>query len=177
MVAATWSPDGASVAGLMVKDGLMLPAVVGVGADMSPHIVPRGPSCLGPPEWSPSGNWIACESKDGVALFTPDGSNTKMLPRIHSAALAFSRDGKTIYAVGRERGHSFLKSIQVETGSVRTIADYGPGVIFDGGSTYSTRLSLSPDGASLATSAVSNKSDIWMLEGYPLPRPWWKLWH
>jgi Protein kinase domain len=27
-----------------------------------------------------------------------------------------------------------------------------------------------------ATSAVSSQSDLWLLEGYPRPRPWWQLW-
>jgi hypothetical protein len=99
-----------------------------------------------------------------------------MLPPMHSAALVFSRDGDWIYAVGKEHGRSFLKSAKVADGTVRNIADYGSDLTVSGSSTYQTRLSMHPDGKSLATSSVTTKSDLWLVEGYPLPRPWWKLW-
>jgi len=172
-LAPTWSPDGAWVAGLMHKDHPWMPAVVSVGADMTPHMVPNGPTCLTPPDWAPAGNWIACESPEGIALFTPDG-HTRMLPRVGSSALAFSRDGSTLYAVGRERGHTFLKSVDVASGAVKQIADYGTQLVISGGAPYHTRLSASPDGRSLATSAVMSKADLWLMEGYPMPQPWWK---
>jgi hypothetical protein len=38
-----------------------------------------------------------------------------------------------------------------------------------------TRLGASPDGRGLATCAVIFKSDLWLLEGDPLPAAWWKL--
>ncbi len=176
MVAPAWSPDGNWVVGLISAERPSQPAIVGVGADMSAHLIPNGPSCAGPPDWSPTGNWIACETRSGIALFSPDGTKSKMLPPVHSAALAFARDGETIYAVGKEHGSSFLKSVKLADGAVRNIADYGPDLTISGGSTYQTRLSLYPDGKSLATSAVTTKSDLWLVEGYPLPRPWWKLW-
>ena len=100
-----------------------------------------------------------------------------MLPTLHSAALAFSREGDVIYAVGKEQGRSFLKSVKVADGTVRRIADYGTEVTLSGGATYQMRLSVYPDGKSLATSALSTRSDLWIVEGYPLPRAWWKVWH
>jgi serine/threonine protein kinase len=176
ILAPTWSPDGGSVAGLMQKYRLWQPAVVGVGADMSPHFVPDGPACLTPPDWSPTGNWIACESAQGVSLFVPDGSRKKTLPRVHSSALTFSRDGKTIFAVGKENGQAFLKTIDIAAGTVRNLANYGPNLTISAGPNAHLRLSVAPDGKSLATSALEEKSDLWILEGYPLPRPWWHLW-
>jgi len=176
MVAPAWSPDGNWVVALTNATHPSQPAIVGVGADMSPHLIPNGPSCAGPPDWSPTGDWIACETKDGIALFSPDGTKTKMLPTLHSVALAFSHEGDAIYAAGREHGRSFLKSVKVADGTVHNIADYGTELIISGSSTFQTRLSLYPDGKSLATSAVTTKSDLWLVEGYPIPRPWWKLW-
>jgi serine/threonine protein kinase len=176
MQSPTWSPDGNSVAGLMQKERPWQPAIVGVGADMAPHLIPGAPSCQTPPDWSPTGNWIACESEKGVSLFNPDGSQHKLLPRLNSTALAFSRDGKIIYAAGKEHGRAFLKSVDVATGTVRQLADYGYALSISGGVPFHTRLSLAPDGKSLATSAVATKSDLWLVEGFPQPRPWWKLW-
>lgn len=118
----------------------------------------------------------SCESAEGVALFSADGSRHKLLPPVHATALAFSRDGKTIYAAGRVNGRAFLKAIDVATGAVRPIADYGPNLTISGGAPFHARLSLAPEGRSLATSAVDTKSDLWLVEGYPLPKPWWKFW-
>jgi hypothetical protein len=88
----------------------------------------------------------------------------------------FARDGKTLYAAGNGGGGAFLKAIDVAAGSVREIARYGDGLTISGGGAYQTRISLSPDGRSVATSAVRSQSDLWLLEGYPRPRPWWQLW-
>jgi serine/threonine protein kinase len=170
-----WSPDGSSIVGLMHRGRPWQPAIVEVGADMTPHVVPNGPSCLTAPAWVPSGDWIACETREGMALFSPDGAHTRMLPRLHSAAIAFSRDSRTLFAAGLEQGRGFLKSIDLSNGAVRQVADYGPEMVVSGGTPHHTRLSLSPDGKSLATSVRQTKTDLWLLEGYPVPRPWWKV--
>jgi eukaryotic-like serine/threonine-protein kinase len=174
--AQVWSPDGNSIAGLVRRDNPWQPAIVGVGADMSAHLIPKAPFCFTPLDWSPTGEWLACETFDRIALFSPDGSQTKALPKVSAATLAFSQDGKTVYAVGKQDGRAFLKAIDVATGAVRNVADYGPALTISGGLEFHTRLSRSPDGKSLATSAVTRKSDLWLLEGFPLPRPWWRIW-
>jgi len=176
IVAPSWSPDGNSIAGLMHKEHPWQPAIVGVGADMSPHVIAGAPTCLMPLEWSPAGDWIACEAQGGIELFSPDGSKIRTLPRLNSSAIAFSRDGRILYAAGRENGRMFVKSIDVSSGAFHTIADYASEMLISGGATYRARLSLAPNGKSLATSAVTSKTDLWLLEGYPLPRPWWQLW-
>jgi serine/threonine protein kinase len=172
----TWSPDGNWVAGLMHKDRPWQPAIVGVGADMSAHFIPGAPSCRTAPDWSPAGDWLACGTETGIALFSQDGAKSRMLPNIQCSALAFSHDGRTLFLVGREKGRSFLRAVDVAAGTVRKIADYGTDLTISGGRQFDTRLSVAPDGKSLATSVVTTKSELWLLEGYPLPRPWWHLW-
>jgi Tol biopolymer transport system component len=168
LVAPTWSPDGNSIAGLMHRERPWQPAIIGVGANMTPHVIPGAPTCLMPLEWSPKGDWLACEARDGIQLFSPDGSRRRTLPRLNSNAIAFSRDGATLFAAGRNDGRTFLKAIDLATGAVRDIATLAGSLTVSGGATYRARLSLSPDGKSLATSAVETKSDLWILEGYPL---------
>ena len=81
IVAPAWSPDGNSIAGLMQRERPWQPAIVGVGADMAPHVIPGNVTCLTPLEWSPTGEWLACEARDGIQLFSPDGSRRRTLPR------------------------------------------------------------------------------------------------
>ena len=177
MVSPTWSPDGNSIAGLMHRERPWQPAIVSVGANMQANVIPGAPTCLMPMEWSPSGEWLACEARTGIELFSPDGRRRKTLPGLNSNAIAFSRDGKTLYAAGREDGHTFVKAIDLGSEQVRDIAQHTGDLTISGGATYQARLSLSPNGHSLTTSAVESRSDLWILEGYPRPRPWWQLWH
>ena len=80
-----------------------------------------------------------------------------------------------IYAAGRAAGRTFVKAIDVAAASVRDIAQYSDGLTISGAA-YQARISLSPDGRTLATSASNSQSDLWLLDGYPGPRPWWQLW-
>jgi hypothetical protein len=69
-----------------------------------------------------------------------------------------------------------IQPSNVAAGTVRDIAQYPDGLTISGCAPYRARISFSPDRHSLATSAISSQSDLWLLEGYPRPRPWWQLW-
>jgi hypothetical protein len=176
IVAPVWSPDGNSIGGLMQRERPWQPAIVGVGADMAPHVIAVNMTCLTPPAWSPTGDWLACGVREGIQLFSPDGTRRRMLAEPNSSALAFARDGKAIYAAGRAGGRTFVKAIDIATGNMRDIAQYSDGLTISGAGAYQARISLAPDGRSLATAASSSQSDLWLLDGYPRPRPWWQLW-
>jgi dipeptidyl aminopeptidase/acylaminoacyl peptidase len=176
IVSPVWSPDGNSIAGLMQRERPWQPAIVGVGADMSPHVIPGNTTCLTPLAWSSTGEWLACGVREGIELFSPDGSRRRTLPEPNSSALVFTPDGKAVYAAGRAGGRTFVKAIDVATGTARDIAQYSDGLTISGTAAYQARISLSPDRRSLATSASSSQSDLWLLDGYPGPRRWWQLW-
>src|ERR1019366_4944767 len=95
---------------------------------MAPRVIPGNITCLTPLEWSPTGEWLACEARDGIQLFSPDGSKRRSLRVLNSSALVFARDGKTIYAAGRAAGRTFLKAIDVVAGTLRDIAQYPDGL-------------------------------------------------
>ena len=52
----------------------------------------------------------------------------------------------------------FQRPEEIATGTVRDIAYYGPNVAISGDRCFDSRLSLAPDGKSLATSVETSKS-------------------
>jgi serine/threonine protein kinase/dipeptidyl aminopeptidase/acylaminoacyl peptidase len=168
--APSWSPDGSQIAFLWIKpDGSLPIATVSVGSDRTPHeIIPATPGLNGP-EWSPSGKWIAVSTFMSVTLVSPDGKDTRMLPTLNAPALAWSKDSKTIYGLAYNSDPPALKALDVATGSVRTLAEYRVGfqplALIENGYTGSIRISLAPDGKSVAVGTATSEADVWILDG------------
>ncbi|MBZ5635943.1 MAG: protein kinase [Acidobacteriia bacterium] len=168
--APTWSPDGKQIAFLWIKpDGSIPVATIGVGSERTPHEIISGIPGLNGPEWSPSGKSIAVSSFMGVTLVSPDGKDARMLPTLNSPALAWSKDSKTIYGLAYNSDPPALKALDVATGAVRTLAEYHLGFqplpLIETGYTGSIRISLAPDGKSVAVGAATNQADLWILDG------------
>jgi Tol biopolymer transport system component len=169
--APTWSPDGQWIAYFRRAQGRSTLAKVKVGASQPPVDLVEGLSAL--PEWSPTGEWIACAvtSKPGITLVSPDGKNTRFLPGV-SAPHAWSRDGKTIYQV-RGTNNCSLVAIDIATGKdriIRELGDLRPASYLGPG----LRITLAPDGKSLAWAVNRARSELWILEGLRIPRPWFQ---
>jgi Tol biopolymer transport system component len=149
------------------SDGTLPVATVRVGGENPPReiIPPRG---LSAPEWSPSGAWIAVPSGRGVELTSPDGKEQRILRGLNGAALAWSRDSKTIYGLTFQAPQPSLSAMDVETGAIRKIADYDLSFqpLLENSYTGSVRLSLSPDGKSVVTATATNQADLWILDGF-----------
>ncbi len=167
--AATFSPDGASIAFLWLKqDGTIPVATLHLGSDQPPtEILPqRGEQA---PEWSPSGEWIAAPRGFDIELVAPASGAVRVLARVPASAIAWSRDSSTIYAFAYQGPQPpSLSAVDVRTGNVRKIADYNFTVqpLLENTYTGGIRLSLSPDGKSLATATATNQADIWILDGF-----------
>ena len=167
--APSWSPDGRKIAFLWVKpDGTLPIATVSVGSDRTPHEL-AGVLGLNAPEWSPSGKWIAISTFMGVTLASPDGKDMRTLPGFNTSALAWSKDSKTIYGLSYNADPPALKSLDVATGAVRTIAEYHlgfqPSPLVETGYTGSIRISMAPDGKSVAVGTATSQADLWILDG------------
>jgi hypothetical protein len=65
-----------------------------------------------------------------------------------------------------------LGAIDVQSGTEKILSDFGTQYSFVSPFNPSFPLSLSPDGASLATSLINAKSEVWMLEGFRQPSGW-----
>jgi Tol biopolymer transport system component len=174
--APSWSPDRASIAFLWIKpDGGLSVATMRVGSNQPPKELIRS---NGPPVWSPSGDLIASSTlkftdqgpESVIELVSPDGQTKKTLPGFGGVAtpLAWSKDGKLLYGLVTNSDPPALKSVDLKTETVKTVAEYTLGFqpLLDNTYTGSIRLSLSPDGNSLAVGTASNRADLWILDGF-----------
>jgi Tol biopolymer transport system component len=166
--APSWSPDGSQLAFLWIKpDGSIPVATVSVGSDRTPHEI--GLSSANAPEWSPSGKWIAFSTSMGVILASPDGKDMRMLPGLNNSALAWSLDSKTVYGLSYNSDPPALKALDVAIGNVRTLAEYHIGFqplqLIENSYTGSIRISLNPDGKSVAVGTATSQADLWILDG------------
>jgi len=167
--APSWSPDGGKIAFLWIKpDGSIPLATVSVGSDRMPQEI-RGVPGVNGPQWSPSGKWIAISTFMGVTLVSPDGKDLHTLPAVIGQALAWSKDSKTIYGLAYNTDPPALRALDVATGAVRTLAEYHtgfqPSPLIENSYTGSIRISLAPDGKSVAVGTATSQADVWILDG------------
>jgi len=159
----SWSSDGGSV------------AVAGRGAidifrlgSQQPVARILNPGCIAQHAWSPSGKWIACEGRHSIELVSPDGKARRTLPALGSydGALTWSRDSSTLFGVPVHGGRTSLVALDVRSGKVRKIAEYDPDLVLGAQYGGALRLSLAPDGKSLATANFKSQHDLWILDGF-----------
>jgi len=166
----SWSPDGEWLAYFSSGGGLMK---MKVGSSEPAKLI-SSDGCASPPQWSLDGQLISCSQQEGVTLFSPDGQKVRTLEtHMRDNYAIWSRDGKEIYALGRNtEGHWLLTAVDAKSGSVRNISDYGSQVVFASNFNPSFPMTLSPDGKTIAATVYNAKSEIWMMQGYRLPWDW-----
>jgi hypothetical protein len=81
-------------------------------------------------------------------------------------ASTWSKDGGLIYGLTRTPAGSVLASLDIKSGAIHSIREFGPELRFETSLAHALRLSLNPDGKSFATTTLQVKSDLWMLEGF-----------
>jgi hypothetical protein len=105
----------------------------------------------------------------GVILASPDGKDMRMLPGLNNSALAWSLDSKTVFGLSYNSDPPALKALDVATGAVRTLAEYHIGFqplqLIENSYTGSIRISLNPDGKSVAVGTATSQADLWILDG------------
>ena len=87
--------------------------------------------------------------------------------------LVWSRNAETIYVASSTTPKARLDAIDVRLGSSRRIAEYPGERNFFTPNTYSLSGSLSRDAKSFATTVRNDRSDLWILEGFPQFRRRW----
>jgi hypothetical protein len=116
--------------------------------------------------WSPVGDWVAIDTKDGLTLAKPDGAESRLLNSQRYGIVEWSRDAKTLYAMRREGRDQLLCSVDVASGKETLIGRMGPDWNFSDPIDVGLNVSLSFDGKSLWTTARRDRSEVWLLDGW-----------
>ena len=174
-LAPTWSPDGNWIAFYSrgQQEGVMK-ARVGSASDpvlIYPTHVGRCDYCT--PDWSPDGKWIAYYSAEGTVLLSPEkGGPVRVIRRPPLEATGWSRDGGTLYGLATEKGVQSIVAIDVASGRERVANELPRTTRVAGLWAPSLRLSVSPDGKSVATTSVRTSSDIWTIADFDREPSW-----
>jgi eukaryotic-like serine/threonine-protein kinase len=174
--APTWSPSSDWIAYLTTADSgyfSLVKSQVGTRGSAVPLSNALVPPFLARPQWSPDGNWILCETTEGLSLIAADGSlRSKVIADRGWFTYAWDTDGRHIYGLVPSedlRQISFV-SVDVETRAARVI---NPNVGFIPQALQPIR-GFSRSQSGFLTSIAHVRSDIYLIEGFQLPRRWWE---
>ena len=139
-------------------------------------------TCDFAPSWSPDSSRILCSTPQALyTIATHDAApgTPEFLGKDYEHLAAWSKEMRFIYAIRRANGKRQLGKLDWKSGAFQTIVDIPAELVLDSGLPRSTRLSLSADGKSLATSIQKETGNIWLLDGFSPPPStiWQRVFH
>jgi Tol biopolymer transport system component len=171
---AEWSPDGVWIAYNWARpqgSGLFKQRV---GSSEAPVRLTEEMCGVGP-AWSPDGAWIACSLiAPGMSLVPAGGGPPKPLGQGYGPWAVWSRDGELLYVVRVQGEVRELGALRWRTGTFQPLNRLPPNLVIFEREMHGGRISLSYDGRSLVATAQRATGDIWILDGFRPPRPFWK---
>jgi serine/threonine protein kinase len=169
----SWSPDGGWIAYRRLFKGTwsMVKTPIGGGTTVRLDDANSGG---GLSDWSPDGQWIAHSRPDGIHLVPANDGPVRVLAGLRGVANAFrfSRDGKRLLAIRRgDRREWQLATWDVAAGRELSVVSLpvaaAASVPF---------MTLAEHDSHILVAVASTRSDIWLLEDFDHPAPWWSRW-
>jgi serine/threonine protein kinase/Tol biopolymer transport system component len=169
----TWSPDGSQFAFLQSDTEATYLMVIKPSGNATPTLL-KTAFGTNLPDWSPTGEWITFRDQNGWSLVSPDGKTTKLLGKIHTPYLVFSKSGKLLYGIdiGERPGHptrATLFSLDPATLKQTVIGELGKDLAPQSADEPGIRFSMAPDGKTFVIPTAYNRADLWILTGYRQP--------
>jgi Tol biopolymer transport system component len=166
----SWSLDGNWFAYVIIRDGKSDLAKVKTSGQATPVTVRPDVDYDNDsvPAWSPDGNWIVL----GETLYSSDGKTVHPLGEHHSDGYVFSQDGKRVYGMRPSSSGEELFSVDIASGTEKVIGSVSKDLRPRSSLNPGTRLSLAPDGKSIAYAAARFQDNLWLLEGFA-PKAGW----
>src|SRR5262249_39956148 len=158
----SWSADGAWFAYRALHNGNVSLMKVKTSGQASPIVLKANVKFGEVPSWSPDGQSIT----NGDELVSSDGKTTRPIGKHGTQDYAFSADGTALYGLRAEGEHELLFSVDLATGAEKVIGDVGPNFRPGSNLNPTIRLSLAPDGKSIAYGTGRFRTNLWMLDGF-----------
>jgi len=172
--APTWSPDGDWIAYTRSTGPEFSLAKVRVGTRETVMLVDHV-TAFSRSVWSPDGAWIATETDGGLVRVPSNGGSFETLLPESPLAYGWADARRLVALVSSESsGHLAMVEIDTLTKQVKTLnPDLGTIPVAN----QPIRGFSFVKGKGFLTSLASARSDIWLLEGFQLPRrgfAWWR---
>jgi Tol biopolymer transport system component len=174
--APTWSPDGTEIAfvgRIKGSPSALMRARIG-GAGGPTIILQSVPLLTSRPAWSPNGDWIACQTTEGLVIIRPDGTGLRTVSEEGWIAFTWDSDNRRIVGLreAERTRHFALVSVDIDTGAERVI---NPDLGVIPAASQPIRGMAVLDRGVLVTSVASARSEIALGEGFAAaPVRWWE---
>jgi Tol biopolymer transport system component/predicted Ser/Thr protein kinase len=173
--AGGWSPDGLWFVYFSSKEGVASLKKVKTTGQAEPETLvakiqpPPTALVVGVPTWSPKGDWILY-SDGAIKLVSSDGKMTRDLGAgLKDALCTFSGDGTQLYCL-RKPADAPQRPWELVSLNLEGKAEHVIGVLKEedrpeSNFSPSLRLSLAPDGKSVAYATYKSISSLWLVDG------------
>ena len=170
--APTWSPDGEWVAFTQNTEDasgdrlVLMKTRIGRGDS---EVLADRLAYFAPNAWSPNGSWILYQGVDGLMRVGAGGGEPQLITSDTLFGYEWAADSRRIFALSESEttGHFAFVEIDSVTRDTRTLnPDLGSIPIAN----QPIRGFSFVAGKGFLTSLASARSDIWLVEGYELPR-------